>query len=156
MIKRLSVIGKVALTLVVIASCLFGQVLAEDRARVRVKGSNEWANIVAGRATSFMSKNPGVIVLVSGGGSRVGMEAVFRHETEIALTSHFLDEDLKKTAADLGMDLQERLASWDAVAVFVNRDNPVSELTIDHTNYLGMLPGSAIKYGVPGIVQASG
>jgi phosphate transport system substrate-binding protein len=138
MVTRLSMIRKVVVVALIIASCLFGQAAAEDKAGIRVKGSNEWANVVEDWANRFMSAAPGVIVVVSGGGTRSGIEALFRREADIAMAAHFLNQDQKKAAADLGIDLQERLVSWDAVAFFVNRDNPVSELTIDQVRSLFM------------------
>jgi len=124
-------IRKVAIIVFITGFCLFGQATAEDKAGVRLKGSNEWANVVSDWANRFMGETRSAIVVVSGGGTRSGIEAVLRREAEIAMAAHFLDQDQKKTAVDLGMDLQERLVSRDAVAVFVNRENPVSELTID-------------------------
>ncbi len=136
MVTRLSIIRKVALIVFFIGPCLFAQATAEDKAGVRVKGSNEWANVVEGWASRFMGALPSVIVVVSGGGTKSGIEAVLRNEANIAMAAHFLDQDQKKAAADLGIDLQEKLVSWDAVAVFVNRENPVSELTIDQVRSL--------------------
>jgi phosphate transport system substrate-binding protein len=136
MVTRLSMIRKVAVFLFFIGLCLFGQATAQEKAGVRVKGSNEWANVVEGWASRFMGAMPSVIVVVSGGGTKSGIEAVLRNEVNIAMAAHFLDQDQKKTAADLGIDLQEKLVSWDAVAVFVNRENPVSELTIDQVRSL--------------------
>jgi len=129
-------IRKVAVIVFFIGACLVGLATAEEKAGVRVKGSNEWANVVEGWANRFMSGMPRVIVVVSGGGTRSGIEAVLRREADIAIAAHFLDQDQKKTAADLGIDLQEKLVSWDAVAVFVNRENPVSALTIDQVRSL--------------------
>ncbi len=138
MITRLSMIRKVAAIVFLIGPCLFWQAMAEDKAGVRVKGSNEWANAVEGWASRFMGEMTRVIVVVSGGGTKSGIEAVMRREADIAMAAHFLDQDQKKAAADLGIDLQERLVSWDAVAVFVNRENPVSELTIDQVRSIFM------------------
>ena len=131
MATRLSMIRKVAIIMFIIGSCLFGQATAEDKVAIRLKGSNEWANVVSNWANRFMGETRSAIVVVSGGGTRSGIEAVLRREAEIAMAAHYLDQDQKKTAVDLGMDLQERLVSWDAVAIFVNRENPVSELTVD-------------------------
>ena len=131
MVTRLSMIRKVAIIVFITGSCLFGQATAEDKVGVRLKGSNEWANVVSNWANRFMGETWSAIVVVSGGGTGPGIEAVLRREAEIAMAAHFLDQDQKKTAADLGMDLQERLVSRDAVAVFVNRENPLNELTTD-------------------------
>jgi phosphate transport system substrate-binding protein len=131
MVTPLSMIRKVAVILFIIGLCLLKQAPADDKVGVRVKGSNEWANVVADWANRFMREMPNVIVVVSGGGTRSGIEAVLRREADIALAAHFLDQDQKKAATDLGIDLQERLVSRDAVAFFVHRENPVSELTTD-------------------------
>jgi phosphate transport system substrate-binding protein len=85
-----------------------------------------------------MKDKAAATVVVSGGGTASGIEAVFKHEAEIAMASHFLGQDQKKAAGDLGLDLQEKLVSWDAVAFFVNRDNPVSQLTMDQARSLFM------------------
>ncbi len=138
MIARLSMIRKAAVILLIIGPCFLWHAMAQDRAGVRVKGSNEWSSSVSGWANRFMSGRPGTSVVVSGGGTKSGIEALFRREAEIALASHFLDQDQRKAAADLGLDLQERLVSWDAVAIFVNRENPVNELTLDQVRGMFM------------------
>jgi phosphate transport system substrate-binding protein len=85
-----------------------------------------------------MDEKPTVIVVVSGGGTGSGIEALCRREADIAMAAHFLGQDQKKSVVDLGVDLQEKLVSWDAVALFVNRENPVSELTIDQARSIFM------------------
>ncbi len=135
MLTRLSMIHKVA-AIVFIVGCLLGQATAQDKVGVRVKGSNEWANIVSDWANRFMIETGSATVVVSGGGTRSGIEALLRHEAEIAMAAQFADEDQKKGFADNGIDLQERLVNRDAVAIFVNRENPLSELTTDQVRAL--------------------
>ena len=148
MVARLSMIRKVVVIVLIIGPCLFGQVTGEDKAGIRVKGSNEWANVVEDWANRFMGQMRSVIVVVSGGGAKSGIESLLRREADIAMTSHFLNQDQKKRAADLGIDLQERLVSRDAVAVFVNRENPVSELTIDQVR--GIFIGEVTRWNSVG------
>jgi phosphate transport system substrate-binding protein len=136
MVTRLSMIWKVTAIVFIIVPFLFAPAIAQDKSGVRVKGSNEWTSSVESWAKRFMSEKPAINVVVSGGGTRSGVDAILRRESEIALAAHFLDQDQRKTAVDRGIDLQERLVSWDAVAVFVNRENPVRELTIDQVRSL--------------------
>jgi phosphate transport system substrate-binding protein len=138
MVTRLSMIHKVAIMVFIIGACFFAQATAQDKARVRVKGSNAWANVVSDWANRFMGETRSAIVVVSGGGAESGIEALMRSEAEIAMAAQFLDQDQKKAFADKGIDLQERLVNRDAVAIFVNRENPLSELTVDQVRGLFM------------------
>lgn len=74
-------------------------------------------------ADAFMEQNPDVTINVSGGGSSAGVQACAAGTVDIGAASR----EVKMSEADLIAIAIAR----DAVAIVVNEDNPVSELTME-------------------------
>jgi phosphate transport system substrate-binding protein len=96
---------------------------------VRITGSDTM--LVLGRrlAESFMRTHPGIAVVVEGGGTGVGVEALIQGEAEICAASRPLQpteiEALHEHFGTLGVRF---LVAQDAISVFVNPGNPVRDL----------------------------
>lgn len=105
---------------------------AQEKKIVRVKGSNVMAGAVDELAKSFAKANPDFTVVVSGGGTVVGLDALLLHRTgEVAMTSRKLFPKELQTAAVEGLKVVENRFGWDGVAVIVHPSNPINELSID-------------------------
>lgn len=90
-----------------------------------VTGSTTILPIAEQAAELFGKKNPDVHVLVSGLGSSAGIEAVVSGTGDIGTSSR----DLKPEEETLG--LVDIPIAYDGIAVIVNPDNPVTELTTE-------------------------
>lgn len=88
-----------------------------------VTGSTTILPIAEIAAEEFRSRNEDARVLVSGVGSSAGIETVAKGSSDIGTSSR----DLKPEEKDLG--LTDTPIAYDAIAVIVNEDNPVSALT---------------------------
>lgn len=110
----------VALSLVV--GCSGG---GDSTTRVIVTGSTTILPIAEQAAEGFQAANPGTHVLVSGLGSSAGIEAVSTGTSDIGTASR----DLKDEEASLG--LVDIPVAFDGIAVIVNPENPVGELTLE-------------------------
>ncbi len=98
---------------------------------VTIKGSDTMVIMNARLAETFMSKNPGATIQVTGGGSGVGIAALINGTTDIAAASR----PIKASEVD---KLKARFATLafaypiarDGLSVYLNEKNPVRELTM--------------------------
>ena len=98
---------------------------------ITVKGSDTMVIMNARLAETFMAKNPGTMIQVTGGGSGVGIAALINGTTDIAAASR----PIKTSEVD---KLKARFASTgyafpiarDGLSVYLHTSNPVKELTL--------------------------
>jgi phosphate transport system substrate-binding protein len=90
---------------------------------------------IAESAAELFQEETGVSVLVSGLGSSAGIEAVQNGTADIATSSRALSDAEK----DYGLDTT--VVAYDGIAVIVNDDNPVTNLTLDELRdiYAGVI-----------------
>ena len=122
---KLSLTLILALTFMACALMLTG-CGGEDRNKVVVSGSTTLLPISEVAAQQFEDANPHYIVLVSGMGTSAGIEAVGVSGTADVGTS---SRDLRGTELELG--LIEIPVAYDGIAVIVNPNNPINDLTLD-------------------------
>lgn len=95
----------------------------------KLKGSDTVLPLAQKEAEAYIKKNPGANVMVTGGGSGVGISALVEGTTEIAMASRKIKLDEKLKIQEAGKTVVEKIVAWDALAVIVNPKNPVSQLT---------------------------
>ena len=95
----------------------------------KVKGSDTVLPLSQKEAEGFMKTNKGAKVTVIGGGSGVGIAALLDGTTEIAMSSRKLKMDEKLKLQEAGKAFKEVTIAFDALAVVVNPDNKVGQLT---------------------------
>jgi phosphate transport system substrate-binding protein len=103
----------------------------EEKTYITVKGSDTMVNLNGAWAEAFMKVYPGLEVSVTGGGSGTGIAAMLNGTTDICAASRDIQEKEKKLAEEKGITPVELDVALDGIAVMVNKDNPVSELTFD-------------------------
>jgi len=91
-----------------------------------VTGSTTVLPIAQLAAETYMEKNLYADILVSGGGSSVGVQAVGEGTADIGMASR----DLKDAEKERYPDLVRHVVARDGIAIIVYKDNPVKELTI--------------------------
>jgi len=105
---------------------------APEAASIMIAGSDSEVNLVTRLAEEYMIVNPHVAIAVTGGGSGVGISSLIDGGIDIANSSRPMKEaeeaDLKEKQ---GQDTHAVRFAVDGVAVVVNKDNPVAELTVD-------------------------
>ena len=94
------------------------------------KGSDTIVNLALGWAEKYQSEHPDVSVAVTGGGSGTGIAALINKTTNIANASRQIKAEEVTEAKKNGVDPMEHTIARDAIAVIVNPNNPVSQLTI--------------------------
>lgn len=98
---------------------------AGSREQVVVTGSTTLLPIAEVAGEMYGEAHEGVSILVSGLGSSAGIESVAKGSSDIGTSSR----ELKEAELDLG--LLDTPVAYDAIAVIVNPDNPVSNLTTE-------------------------
>ncbi len=102
---------------------------AEDS--IQIKGSDTMVNLGQAWAESFMEQNPTALIAVTGGGSGTGITALISGSCDIAESSREMSSKEFDLAKSKRLDVQGIIVGIDAVAMVVNLENPVEELTID-------------------------
>jgi phosphate transport system substrate-binding protein len=103
----------------------------DEQRYVTIKGSDTMVHLVSNWAESFMQQNPGTEVSVTGGGSGTGIAALLNGTTDICAASREIRDKESKLAVQKGIQPNEIVVARDGIAVVVNPDNPVSELTVE-------------------------
>ena len=123
-------ISKMALATVAFLVIGAAALLAQGR-NVTLKGSDTLVILGQRWAEIFMSKNPGLTIQVTGGGSGTGIAALINGTTDICESSRPMKDAEKADAkAKRGKDVLELPVAVDGLAVYVNEANPLTELTL--------------------------
>ena len=94
-------------------------------------GSDTMVNLALAWAEDYQKENPDILISVTGGGSGTGINALLSGTTDIANASREMKDEEKATAEENGFEPQELVIARDAIAVIVNPENPVSELSLE-------------------------
>lgn len=94
------------------------------------KGSDTIVNLALAWAEAYQGKHPDVSIAVTGGGSGTGIAALINKTVDIANASREIKAEESAEAQSNGVDPIEHIIARDAIAVIVNPENPISELTL--------------------------
>ena len=94
------------------------------------KGSDTIVNLALAWAEKYQSDHPDVRISVTGGGSGTGIAALVNGTVDIANASRKIKDEETVQAKTNGINPVEHIIARDAIAVIVNPNNPVSELTL--------------------------
>lgn len=115
----------------------------ERREIIVLRGSNGAAGRCLQWASAYMETNPRVTVIVSGGGTSAGFEALFEKKADVAMASREIFEKELQVAALMKVQPQKVTVCEETVAIVTHPTNPVSELTIEQLGgiYRGYISG---------------
>lgn len=111
------------------------------------KGSDTIVNLALAWAETYQAINPALRISVTGGGSGTGIAALINGTVDIANASRKIKEEEISRAQENGIEPVEITIARDAIAIIVNINNPVDQLTIQQvsdiysgeiTNWLGV------------------
>jgi phosphate transport system substrate-binding protein len=95
----------------------------------RIKGSDTVLPLSQAEAERYLNKHPSSSVIVTGGGSGVGLSALLTGTTDIAQSSRRIKFDEKQQLQAKGKTAKEVIIAYDALAVVVHPSNKVGRLT---------------------------
>ncbi len=104
----------------------------ELKGEISVSGSTSVGPVMDKLAATYMEINPGVKIKIEQNGSGAGIKAAMEKVSDIGMSSRSLKDSEKAT-------LKETTIALDGVAVIVNKQNPVENLTSEQIKniYLG-------------------
>jgi len=120
-------------------------------------GSDTMVNLAQTWAEEYETVDPNVSVEVGGGGSGVGIRDLMQGIVDIANASRKMKASEKEqTQKNTGKEPIEWVVGYDAMAIYVHKDNPVEELTIEQLAQIYGEGGTVDKWSQLGIkIQGS-
>jgi len=135
--RNLTLLG-LALALLLAAMVCFSSAQEQSGKVIKIRGSNIMASVVDNWAKAFSAANPGIRVMVSGGGgtegsdgTAAGFEALFDKRADLAMASRKIIEKEVQAAALSGSKPFEVQAGQIGLAIMTHPENRVQELTIE-------------------------
>ncbi|TAL18308.1 phosphate ABC transporter substrate-binding protein [bacterium] len=130
---------------------------AGARTVIQNKGSDTMVNIAQAWAEAYKKAEPAVEIEVSGGGSGVGIAALSKGAVDIANSSRNMKakevEDAKKNT---GKEPREFIVGYDALAIFVHKDNPLNEISMEQIARIYEEGGDITKWSDLGVKLPGG
>lgn len=123
------------LALLALAGCSGNTAQAEsvpgEQRAIQNKGSDTLVNLALAWAEAYRVVDPSISIAVTGGGSGTGIAALINGTVDIANASRQMKEKEYEAASTNGIEAVEFTVAIDALAIVVNLENPVNELSID-------------------------
>ncbi|HTM44401.1 MAG TPA: phosphate ABC transporter substrate-binding protein [Polyangiaceae bacterium] len=105
---------------------------AAKKVSIQNIGSDTMVNLAQAWAEQYAKVVPGVSVEVSGGGSGVGIAALINGTADIANASRKMEpEETAKAKQSTGKEPTEFTVGFDGLAVYVNKANPLEQISIE-------------------------
>ena len=105
-------------------------------------------HLVSEWAETFMDKNAGYEISVTGGGSGTGIAALLNGTTDICAASRKMKPDELALAKKQNLDLKEIEVALDGIAVVVHPSNPLNEISMEELK--GIFTGEIEDWNVVG------
>lgn len=97
---------------------------------IQNKGSDTLVNVAQAWAEEYRKVSPEISIAVTGGGSGTGIAALINGTVDIANASRKIKRKEKKLAKKNGQNPVEHVVGYDALAVFLHHDNPLTTISI--------------------------
>ena len=104
--------------------------LADSNESINNVGSDTMVNLALAWAEQYQMDNPQSNLSVSGGGSGTGIASLINKTTDLANASRKIKSEEIVNAQANGIEPVEFIVARDAIAVIVNPNNPISQLTL--------------------------
>jgi phosphate transport system substrate-binding protein len=127
-----------------------------EKMSIQNSGSDTMVNLAQAWAEAYAEVDPSVSVEVSGGGSGTGIAALINGTVDIANSSRKIEpEELEKAKQNTGKEPIEYLVGYDALAVYVHKDNPMNEITIEQLAEIFGEGGKIEKWSQLGVTNSA-
>ncbi len=124
---------------------------------IQNKGSDTMVNLAQAWAEEYHRVAPEVSVEVSGGGSGVGIAALLKGTVDIANASRDIKpEEVEQAKRNTGKEPVDFKVGYDALAVYVHKDNPMEEITFAQLAGIYAEGGSITKWSDLGVKLPGG
>jgi phosphate transport system substrate-binding protein len=124
---------------------------AQARIVIQNKGSDTLVNVAQAWAEAYQKVNSDIAVAVSGGGSGTGIAAMINGTVDIANASRKMKGKELKLAQKNGQTPVEHIVGYDALAVYLHKDNPAKNLTFEQIKDIYDRKGKTRKWSDLGL-----
>jgi phosphate transport system substrate-binding protein len=125
---------------------------AGSKVTIQNKGSDTMVNLAQAWAEEYRKVAPDVSVEVSGGGSGVGIAALVKGTIDIANASRNMKpEEIETAKKNTGKEPKEFIVGYDALAIYVHKDNPLNEIILDQIAQIYAEGGTITKWADLGV-----
>ena len=129
--------------------------LRTKRSIIKNKGSDTMVNLAQAWAEEYTDVSATISVEVSGGGSGTGVAALINGTVDIANCSRQIKEKEKQQAIEnTGKEPIEFIVGYDALAVYVHKDNPITQVTISQLAEIYGEKGQVMKWNQLGVANS--
>lgn len=137
---------------VLLTACKPGGGQTAGTATIQNKGSDTMVNVAQAWAEEYKKVRPEVEVEVSGGGTGVGIAALIKGTIDIANASRDMKpEEIEQAKRNTGKEPKRTVAGYDALAIYVHKDNPLNEITLEQIAQIYAEGGTITKWSDLGI-----
>jgi phosphate transport system substrate-binding protein len=127
-LRSIAVLLTAAIALPTVTSCAYRP---EGANTIKITGSDTMVQLAQAWAEAFMKKHPDISVQVKGGGSGIGIAALSSGKIDVATCSRAMKTDEIETAKkNTGKDPKQIKVGLDALAIYVNKHNPIESISI--------------------------
>jgi phosphate transport system substrate-binding protein len=128
-----------------------------EKTVIQNTGSDTMVNLAQAWAEEYARVEPRVSVEVSGGGSGTGIAALVEGTVDIANCSRTVEpQEIEQAKKNTGKEPHEVKVGYDALAVYVHRDNPLNEITIEQLGQIYGEAGKVTKWSELGVRMPAG
>lgn len=117
-------------------------------------GSDTMVNLAQAWAEEYQNVEPNVSVEVSGGGSGLGIAALINGTADIANSSRHIEPDEEAAVvAHSGSKPREFLIGFDALSIYVHKDNPITSISLEELHEIYAEGGKIDRWSQLGITN---
>jgi phosphate transport system substrate-binding protein len=130
-----------------------GAVSTGKKVSIHNVGSDTMVNLAQAWAEEYAKVEPSVSIEVSGGGSGVGIAELINGTADLANSSRKMEaEELEKAKAKHGgKEPKEYMVAYDGLAIYVHKDNPLNEISIEQLAEIYKEGGKINKWSELGV-----
>lgn len=149
--SRIGVVAAaVCICLLPSASCNRG--FSRVRVVIRNAGSDTMVNVAQAWAEEYSKVDPSVSVEVAGGGSATGIAALIDRAADLANASRQVEKrEAEAARAKTGRSPKEWIVGHDALAIYVHRDNPLDEISLEQLASIYGREGKVVNWSGLGV-----
>lgn len=119
---------------------------------IRMEGSDTMVNLAQAWAEKYHAEHPEVTVQVLGGGSGVGIASLIDGNCDMTNASRAMeDKEVQRVKAKRGVAPVEHIVGYDALAVYVHKDNPLESISLEELAEIYGEGGKITKWSQLGV-----
>jgi phosphate transport system substrate-binding protein len=128
-----------------------------DATTIANVGSDTMLQLAIAWSEAYKQIRPEVNVEVNGGGSGVGIAGLINGGVDLANSSRALEErEVADIRAKFGQEPREFLIGYDALSIYVHRDNPLEEITLEQIAEIYRKGGKIRRWSELGVTAIPG